>query len=153
MTGSLTEPAKCAALEQLLVPPREMAETTLVDVLEKLLVYALQRPFAQSAVYAMTAIFDDYPGPREGVHSFMRAHGDALPEAIRRAYLSQMPKATFLTKLPPLDWQADPPPKSSVFDDQLAVWNQMWRDGIGGAVEYQKERRRVAKTYWEKVKK
>ena len=143
-----TEPAKCAALEQLLVPPREMAEPTLVDVLEKLLVYALQPPFAKSAVYAITAIFDDYPGPREGVHSFVRAHGDALPEAIRRAYLSEVPKTTFLTKLPPVNGEGDPLRERSAFDGQLAVWNQMWRDGIGGAVEHRTLRQQVAREYW-----
>ncbi len=147
-----TEPAKCAALEQLLAPPRNMAEETVAAVLEKLLVYALQPQFAKSAVYAINVIFEDYPGPRHGVHAFIRAHGNTLPEAIRRAYLSQVPKTTLLTQLPHVNMDYDAPHEKSAFDQQLEQWNQMWRDGIGSAVQYQTDRQQAAREYWAKLK-
>lgn len=143
-----TVEAKCAALEQLLAPPREMAEAVVTRVLDVLLAFALQPPMARSATRAIETIIEDYPGPREGVHRFIQAHGDALPEEIRRVYLRQAPNSPFLTPLPPKYSTADPPAELTAFDRQLEQWKQMWREGIGRAVEYQNERRRVAREYW-----
>ena len=140
-----------AALEQLFAPPRSMDEADVARVLETLLAYATTPDCAASAATAIRAIIEDYPGPREGVHAFIRAHGDKLPEEIRRDYLRQVPGSTLLTPLP-VKYSDREVVELTAFDRQLAEWNKLWGDGIRRAVEYENDRRKVAQEYWAALK-
>ena len=140
--------AKCSALIQIYAPPREMPEAKVGEALEKLLAFAKDPALAEAACRSISEIIEDYPGPREAVHAMVRAYGDALPEAVRRSYLRQVPDYKSLAPLKPDYWQPEREGPGTPFDQQLKQWNEGWRAGIIAAVDYRRSRQKEATEFW-----
>jgi len=104
-----------------------------------------------TAIQRIADLIEEDPTPRPCVEAMIREQGDALPEEIRHAFLEKVPRTPLLTPLPPRNRNYDKVPPTA-FEQQLEEWNQLWRTGIGSAVDRYQARQKIAWDYWAGIK-
>ena len=148
----LTWPAKFSAIEHLYSPPAEVPDEVVGRWLQQIFALTIDPHLAPAAIKWITEMIDEDPAPRPCITSLVTTHGERLPEEIRRAYLLKVPDSPLLKPLP-TRYQTIEKPVPTSFDQQLAEWTALWDTNIRQAVARQHERQRIAREYWEKIKK
>jgi ribosomal protein S27AE len=147
-----TWPAKFSAIEQIFPPAPEIGDSAINVCLQKMLGLTSHPQLGPAAIKWICQLIEESPGPRPSIDAMIATHGETLPEEIRRSYLGKYPATPLLKKLP-VKYDSLPKPQPTAFDEQLAEWTKLWVKSINQAVDRHHERQRIARAYFEEIKK
>lgn len=138
-----TKVAKNMLLE-LLPPPPKGTALRVVKETHDLLVAALDDPdLAPGATIALVAQMKE--GIPQAIHDLVKKRKDALPDAIRRAYIEKVKESPHLSPLPPRYWESEKPaPRAPEIEEALRLENE----GIHLAVDTWRQEEESLRAYW-----
>jgi hypothetical protein len=144
----LATKAARATLLRLLPPPPAGTGLRVVKEANELLVAALDDPdLVEGATVALVEQVKQ--GVPAAIHGLVKERKDALPEALRRAYLEKVPDSPHLSKLPPKYWE---PEKPAPRLPEIEQAERLHEDAIRRAVDLWNRETESLSRYWDIIK-
>ncbi|MBI3724804.1 ankyrin repeat domain-containing protein [bacterium] len=137
-----------ATLLRLLPPPPKGTALRVAKAAHDVLAGALDDPGLSGAA-TEALVVQMKQGVPASIHALVKERRDALPEALRRAYLEQVKDSPHLSPLPPKYWESEKPEPTA---PELAEAARLYDEGIHLAVNLWNKEAESLSHYWEIIR-